>query len=453
MGAADIDGQTDAAIIDPSSQEAFKHACKLLFLDPAKVEEGLTIKYSTAGLEVVKGRWHSDEGMMLLQSLAKAMYDKLFYFIVKRLNSNIAPTQFKSFMAMLDIFGFEVFESNSLEQLFINITNEMLQKNFIDVIFDRELKLYRAEGISAANLEWTTNAEIIEALTAKKASLMTSIEDQCLAPGGADDKIISSAVGQVHTPHTKLYKAKVNPNENFVVAHTIGDIQYNVKGFILKNKDILRAELVEVVQASTDSVANTLFEGVVMERGKLAKGQLIGSQFLTQLTDLMAIINSTEPHFIRCVKPNEEKAPLKYTSSKVLVQLHALSILEALQLRQLGYSYRRPFSEFVYQFRFIDLGVAEDKKMAPVDAARQLLERAALPQGEWQIGKTMVFMKQSGTKMMSNRQREALAAWEPLISAIESTYYRKQRAAQMEHYAVHLTRFQAHARRRLAVKH
>lgn len=94
------------------------------------------------------------------------------------------------------------------------------------------------------------------------------------------------------------------------------------------------------IQASTNIMAKELFAGVVVEKGKGAKGQLIGSQFLNQLESMMNLINSTEPHFVRCVKPNETKRPLEWNAAKVLIQLHSLSILEALQLRKLGYSYR-----------------------------------------------------------------------------------------------------------------
>lgn len=219
--------------------------------------------------------------------------------------------------------------------------------------------MYREEGISSTDLVWTTNQELIDALVSKKASLMTSLEDQCLAPSGSDEKFLSSAhISLKNSP--KLVKPKLASNINFIINHTIGQIMYSATNFLFKNKDVLRAELVEVIQKSPNAVCSQIFDGVIVEKGKLAKGQLIGSQFLGQLTELMTLINvslchllsptpsavpyfsiqSTEPHFIRCVKPNECKTPLKFVPARVLIQLHSLSILEALQLRNLGYSYR-----------------------------------------------------------------------------------------------------------------
>eukprot|EP00918_Siedleckia_nematoides_P093412 GHVU01205023.1.p1 GENE.GHVU01205023.1~~GHVU01205023.1.p1 ORF type:complete len:705 (-),score=155.74 GHVU01205023.1:920-3034(-) len=440
-------GMPDAAILDPATKDTFKRACQLLHLDPDKVEFELINKISQAGGETVKGRWRGDEANVLKESLAKAMYAKLFDWIIVRLNNNIEPANgFKQFMGMLDIFGFEVFKNNSLEQLFINITNEMLQKNFVDIVFERETKLYREEGISAADLKWTTNEEVIDALTSKKASVLAVLEDQCLAPGGNDSKLLSAIFTNLKG-NPKLVRSKLGANINFIVVHTIGDIEYTSIGFLTKNKDVLRAELVKVIQESDCEVTRGLFEGVHVEPGKLAKGQLIGSQFLSQLVSLMTLINSTEPHFVRCVKPNEEKMPLKFTPSKVLIQLHSLSILEALQLRTLGYSYRRPFKEFLHQFRYIDLSLADRSDLEPEKAAYLMLERAGVEKSDYQIGRTMVFLKPDGAKYLARKQRECLAVWAPLVHVLEAVQRRRIYRRKFEKVRGNLVRIQAHFKR------
>jgi len=349
---------------------------------------------------------------------------------------------------MLDIFGFEVFKNNSLEQLFINITNEMLQKNFTDIVFDRESKLYNEEGVSTAQLVFTSNKEVIEVLTTKGKSVLGILEDQCLAPGGNDEKFVGTCKNNLKDS-VKFQAAKVGANINFLIVHTIGAIQYNGDGFLFKNKDVLRPEIMEVVQASPNCVVSKLFEGIVMEKGKMAKGQLIGSQFLAQLQQLMDLINSTEPHFVRCIKPNDTKKPLDWTSSKTLIQLHALSVLEALQLRQLGYSYRRPFKEFLFQFKFIDLSITENPNLDPRTASEKLLQAAKVGGPEVAIGKTMVFLKQQAAKDLTKVQRERLSAWEPLVSVLEAAYAKKRYRRQVAKRIPHLTRVQAHIRRHL----
>eukprot|EP00917_Polyrhabdina_sp_WS-2016_P020972 GHVP01045215.1.p1 GENE.GHVP01045215.1~~GHVP01045215.1.p1 ORF type:complete len:667 (-),score=134.13 GHVP01045215.1:15-2015(-) len=423
-------GLDDAAAISPDQREIFLKAANLMHLDPVRVEEAVTEKITIAGGQTIKGNWRQADGNVLLESLAKAMYDKLFDWIIRRLNTNIQPPEgFGTYMGMLDIFGFEVFANNSLEQLFINITNEMLQKNFVDVVFEKEQKLYKSEGVSSADLIFTSNKEVIDMLSAPKASVMTVLEDQCLAPGGTDEKFVS-AMHSTLGSSPKLLKAKVQGNIKFSIAHTIGDISYTATDFLMKNNDVLRPELVEIVQQSSNVVCKGMFEGVKVERGKLAKGQLIGSQFMRQLTSLMDLINSTEAHFIRCVKPNENKKALDFCPSKTLIQLHSLSILEALQLRAIGFSYRRPFKEFLHQFRYVSLGISLNEKDDPKKLAEDMCKYAELQPEDYAVGHTMLFMKQAGAKSMSNKQREALAALDPpedLVSSLVRVQARLRR--------------------------
>lgn len=449
LGNVDIAGG-DIAHVSPNSKETFRKACSLLFLDPDLVHDGFCVKISSAGGDVVRGYWNEKDAEVLKHSLCKAIYDKLFDWIVRRLNENIQPKHgFTTFLGMLDIFGFEVFATNSLEQLFINITNEMLQKNFIDIVFDKETRLYREEGISTAELVWTSNEDVISMLAGKTRSLMAVLEDQCLAPAPVDEKFVSSAYAALKE-HKKFLPAKVQPNVNFVVVHTIGPIQYTSTGFLAKNMDILRPDLVSVVQKSSNEVVHALFQNVVVQRGKLAKGQLTGSQFLNQLRSLMDLIQSTEPHFIRCVKPNEDKRPLMFTQSKVLVQLCALSVLEALELRNLGFSYRRPFAEFVRQFRFIDLGIASRKTENPSVLAVQLLRKARIPESDYQIGRSMIFLKAHAVKNLTQRQRECMALWDPLVTILEAMILKKWNEKIFEASLPGLRRFQANVRRLIA---
>lgn len=449
----DVGGGVEGSKIADSSRQTFNDAMELCKLDGESVEKEITIKISYAGRNVIEGRFRPDETRMLKDSLAKGLYDKLFDHIILSLNENIKPPQgFKIFCGMLDIFGFEIFKSNSLEQFFINITNEYLQKNFTDIVFEKEQKLYTSEGISSANLEFKSNKLVLEALCDKKNSILSALEDQCLVPSGTDEKFLSAAYNNLKS-NPCLKPAKISGDVNFVVSHTIGDIQYSASGFLFKNKDVLRAELVEVVQKSQSELVSNLFKDVFIERGKMAKGQLIGSQFINSLGTLMSIIDETEPHFIRCVKPNESKKPLDWVASKVLIQLHSLSILEALQLRNLGFSYRRTFSEFIFQFKYCNMEIANDSNTDPQVLAKKMLENANIPADSWAIGKTMVFLSKDAAKKMAQLQREKLAAFEPLVQLLEAVYLRyKLRKEFIKNQLKPLTRIQAQLRRVLDIE-
>lgn len=299
-----IDGQDNAADIPPAGLETLKDACHLLFLDDyQKVADNLRTTVKMIGKDEVTVRVQQHEAVTLCQSLGKAMFDMLFKWIIQTLNKTIQPPEMTVFMGMLDIFGFEVFEANSLEQLLINITNEFLQKNFVDIVFDRvnlhlecsnlvlqESKLYREEGVSTTELVFTDNKDVIECLIGKRASVFASLEDACVAKGGTDQSFYSSMTRSLEANRSFKKPAGGDRDMKFLIVHTIAEIEYSAADFISKNMDLLKAELTEVAQASPNDVVREMFSGIVVERGKLAKGQLIASQFLRQLDQMIGII-------------------------------------------------------------------------------------------------------------------------------------------------------------------
>lgn len=153
----------------------------------------------------------------------------------------------------------------------------------------QETHLYREEGIEFSDIMWTSNHQLLDLLAGKKSSIMALLEDQCLVASGTDEGFVGS-MNTVFKNHRSLVKSKMMIGANFCINHSIGQINYCATGFLFKNKDVLRAELVEIIQHSKNAVAAGMFAGVSMEKGKLAKGQLIGSQFMNQLTELMGII-------------------------------------------------------------------------------------------------------------------------------------------------------------------
>ncbi|ORM41105.1 Myosin-A [Babesia sp. Xinjiang] len=447
IGVTSVDGIDDAAMI--VNKNVFKDACDMLFLDANQLETELTIKVTSAGANQIKGPRKVGDAEVLKTSVCKAVYERLFLWLIRNLNRSIEPESgFKNFIGMLDIFGFEVFKNNSLEQLFINITNEMLQTNFVEIVFKREAALYTSEGISIPELNYTSNTAIIEILCSKGKSILSLLEDQCLAPGGTDENLVSSCNNKLKDS-SKYSPAKVGSKLNFTVVHTIGTIQYNAQSFVFKNKDVLTAELVECVNASPNEMIRSLFENVVVTRGKLAKGQLIGSQFMSQLEALMKLINSTDSHFIRCVKPNETKKPLEFNAVKILVQLHALSIIEALQLRKLGYSYRRPYESFLEQYKYVDLSITNDKSLDPKTASQRLLESVGVSKDQYALGKTMMFLTQKMAKELTVIQRQRLSIWEPITAILDAWISRQSAKQKLLSDVEDIVRLQAHLRRHI----
>ncbi|CDJ58648.1 myosin A, putative [Eimeria maxima] len=439
-------GMPDAAHVTGESLAVLKESASLLFVDPDKLAQNILRKQTKVGNQLLEGPRTYREADMMIKSVAKHVYDQLFAWLVRFLNKTIAPPGgFGVYMGMLDIFGFEVFEHNSLEQLLINITNEHLQKHFIDVIFETETKLYKSEGIPTEALVWTDNAEIMDTLCGPRDSVFAIIEDICLGLRASDEALCGMIVRKLGGKGVVL-PSRRDQRIKFVVRHTIADIEYSCDGFLEKNQDILKKELVDVLKASSNRVMAEMFEGIVVEAGKIGRGSLIASQFLRSLNSMIGLIRQTEPHFIRCLKPNETKRPLEWEGPKVLNQLFSLSILEALQLRQIGYSYRRPFAEFVKRFRWLELGAANsnaDRK----EVALQMLQASGLPEDEWALGKTMVFLKAEAARALERMQTEKMMSLRPIVEFVEAAYRRISLKRNLEAVLPALIRAEAHCRR------
>lgn len=443
-------GVPDAAHLSSETRSILSQCCKLLFLDPAETEREFLFNVKVIGNQSIESPVTLSAAQVNRDSLAKAVYEKLFDWIVLRLNQTIQPPGgFKKFIGMLDIFGFEVFQHNSLEQLLINITNEQLQGAFIQIVFARETELYRAEGIGEAKIEWTDNKVVVDALCGKRDSVLALLEDKSLAPGGTDESIVQGlskclAMSDAWKPGRK------NPRVNFIICHSIADIQYDATGFIFKNKDLLKPELCAILKASKSQVVKDMFKDVVSEKGKLGKGQLIASQFMRSLNALLELIRSTESHFVRCLKPNESKQPKDWNNAKVLGQLFSLSILEALQLKNFTFSYRRPYDAFLKQFEQIDYAVACGSSEER-EKVKMLMARTGIPQDQWALGKTMVFVKPAAIRELTQRMRELMRAWEPVVKVVEAVYKFNKRMQLVNREVPWAIRIQAHVRKAKAM--
>ncbi|PHJ20783.1 myosin c, partial [Cystoisospora suis] len=421
IGAQAAQGVPDAAFLSPGDESVLREACELMRIDEGRLRRTLLVKETKVGGQVIEGLRTKDEAVTSIQSLSKNVYDKLFDWLVKQLNSLISsPGAMSEFIGILDIFGFEVLEVNSLEQALINITNEYLQKHFVDVVFEMETKLYQEEGVPTSALEYTDNLALVNTLCGKQESFFALLEDACLGLKSTDEGFCGTLLRRLK-PTGFFFEGRKDKRLKFIVRHTIADIEYTCEGMLEKNKDFLRKDMMDVINASPDPVTSQLFAGVEIEAGKIGRGTLIASQFLKNLEKMIGIIGQTEAHFIRCLKPNEEKKPLGWNASKVLNQLFSLSILEALQLRQIGYSYRRKFKDFCIHFKWLDLGLV-NSDMDRKTVAAKLLENSGIPQSEWVVGKTMVFVKSDAAKKLEVMQRERLSCFQPLVELLEPAW-------------------------------
>jgi len=262
---------------------------------------------------------------------------------------------------VLDIAGFESFEQNSLEQLWINLSNEHLQNHFNNHVFKMELEDYNAEGISLEGcMDFQDNSDII-ALLDSKGSVLAMLDEELSVPK-ATDATYGAKVVKAHEKHPRFVKPKF-AGTSFGIRHFAGEVTYSLEGWMEKNVDKPPDEATKLFQSSSNKIVQEIGEAIAVEvaeaaaasggRGGGKKTKTVSLSFRQSLSSLVQKLNQAEPHFIRCVKPNAEKVPEKFTSKLVMDQLNCSGVFEAVRIRQSGFSTRMPFSEFIGRYRII----------------------------------------------------------------------------------------------------
>ena len=439
-----------------TTTDTLEHVARNLRLTTAELDTALRFRSVTIRGETSMIPLNRTETIDNRDALAKALYDRLFNWIVERLNKTLYKetddsdnnNKVKS-IGILDIFGFEIFEQNLFEQFCINYANEKLQQHFNTHIFAMEMQLYADEGINATSVEFCDNIGCVE-LIESKMGIIKMLEEETMLPQGSDKSLIEKM-------HNKFYHEKKPPGKNkyydiikkspniFVVKHYAGDVQYDSDGMLAKTKDklhdlmdstarksqhdvivdmwdilekndLLRQRELAAIQAEQEAANGAKSTGktmqMTMSRKKVSS---LGTQFSQQLQLLMATLNACQPHFIRCIKPNPSKRQNLFDSRMVLTQLSYAGLFEAIKVRKSGFSYRKVYSDMLKEYRVL-CSAAELASMARLasDRARveQLLNgvlKGKVDSGEWQSGKTRVFMRNGQRLVLAALKDEAVA--------------------------------------------
>jgi myosin heavy subunit len=314
--------------------------------------------------------------------LAKAAYDRLFSWVVDRVNeASKAESDTMSFIGVLDIFGFEIFELNSFEQLCINLANEKLQSHFNGHIFKLEQQIYLEEELKIDKIEFVDNQECLDLIEKKPKGILPMLDEECVVPKGSDMSLIQKLT-ETHRKSPFFEKPRKKGQEStFVVNHYAGGVAYGIDNFLDKNRDVLQPDVQSFMAGSKNSLVKTLFPPPAPKRGR---APTLGGQFKKSLQELYDKLMSTEPHFIKCVKPNTIKQPAVFDSKFTLRQLQYLGLLEVIRIRRLGYPVRRDPADFYQRYTCLDDGAAKN--------AQELAQKIGTAD-QWQMGKTKLFMK------------------------------------------------------------
>ncbi|VAH16717.1 unnamed protein product [Triticum turgidum subsp. durum] len=392
---------------DDKSQFHLRTAAELFMCDEKSLEESLCKRVMVTRGESIVRNLDSRAAALSRDALARMVYSRLFDWLVNKINTTIGqdPTS-KLLIGVLDIYGFESFKTNSFEQFCINLTNEKLQQHFNQHVFKMEQEEYTKEEIDWSYIQFVDNQEILDLIEKKPGGIIALLDETCMLRNSNHETFAE-----------KLYqKFKDNPHfsrpkfsrSDFTIHHYAGNVTYQTDLFLDKNIDYAVNEHQDLLHASTSPFVSSLFppSEESTKSNKSTKFTSIGSSFKQQLQGLLETLSSTEPHYMRCIKPNNVLKPAIFENSNVLQQLRCGGVLEAIRISCLGYPTRRTFEEFVDRFSVLRpevLGLCYDE----VTATNMVLEKVNLT--GYQLGKTKVFLRAGQMAELDARRTEVLS--------------------------------------------
>ncbi|KAJ1961667.1 class II myosin [Dipsacomyces acuminosporus] len=355
--------------------------------------------------------------------LAKAIYDRLFDWIVMRVNRAMQAREASSYIiGVLDIYGFEIFQQNSFEQLCINYVNEKLQQIFIELTLKAEQEEYVREQIKWTPIDYFNNKIVCDLIEAKRPpGVFAAMNDAC-ATAHADPKAADSSLSQrltmcSHSKHFELFDGK------FTVKHYAGDVTYSIIGMTDKNKDQLLRDHLELCKSSGSAFLQGLFPEPLDQDSK-KRPPTASDRIKQSANELVTKLMQSQPSYIRTIKPNENKSPTEFDDKRVLHQVKYLGLCENIRIRRAGFAYRQTFEKFVERFYLLSSATSYagdyiwtgDSKSACV----QIFKDTNIAPEEWQIGTTKAFIRHPETLWALETMRERY--WHNMAVRIQRTW-------------------------------
>ncbi len=395
--------------------QALATAARLMGVKPEEIVSALTCRQLTAGMNhQVTVYLTAEQANHSRDALAKAIYAALFQWIVQRTNTSIgnepsgqqtsmSTTGEHAFIGLLDIFGFESFKDNFFEQFLINYANEVLQQQFNDFVFRQEQEEYFREQIEWSFIEFPDNLACIELIEKKPNSIIPTLDEQCLIGRATDDRYARELYKKCEGGDRFVVSNRMRVDHQFQIRHYAGDVVYTSAGIIEKNRDTFGQEGVDLLLGSTSEMVQCMGEieasaphkgkpqgmvragsqigvqrtssqaglkrciskrtlrrpNVPQNRRSIIGAKSLGSQFKDDLNSLVRDVNMTHPHYIRCIKPNDDLKPNIFKNKRIEEQLRNAGVLEVVRVARAGFPVRLGIEEFVDRYGMVAVTAVE----------------------------------------------------------------------------------------------
>ena len=383
--------------------------CELLGLETSKVAQWLCNRKIVTSSETVVKPMTRPQAINARDALAKKIYAHLFDFIVEQINQALHFSgKQHTFIGVLDIYGFETFDVNSFEQFCINYANEKLQQQFNLHVFKLEQEEYMKEDIPWTLIDFYDNQPVIDLIEAKMG-ILELLDEECLLPHGTDENWLQKLYNNFVNKNSLFEKPRMS-NSSFIIQHFADKVEYQCEGFLEKNRDTVYDMLVEILRASKFHLCAAFFQESpvpsspfgAMITVKSAKQVIkpntkhfrttVGNKFRSSLYLLMETLNATTPHYVRCIKPNDEKMPFEFDSKRIVQQLRACGVLETIRISAQSYPSRWTYLEFYSRYGILmtqqELSLSDKKEVCKV-----VLHRLIQDSNQYQFGRTKIFFR------------------------------------------------------------
>lgn len=433
IGNTKISASRNDSSLSPSEPSLVK-ACRLLGINSGEFAKWIMKKQLVTRGEKIMSNLTQQQAIVVRDSVAKFLYSSLFDWLVENINRGLATeevlAQAKTFIGVLDIYGFEHFAKNSFEQFCINYANEKLQQEFNAHVFKLEQEEYLREEIDWTFIDFSDNQPCID-LIEGKLGVLALLDEESRLPMGSDEQFVTKLHHNFAAEKSKAYKKPRFGKSAFTVCHYALDVTYESDGFIEKNRDTVPDEQMELLRSSTNPFISEILDAAIRAREKDSGGvakpatattagrrpgatagrkPTLGGIFKGSLIDLMHTINSTDVHYIRCIKPNEAKEAWKFEGPMVLSQLRACGVLETIRISCAGYPTRWTYEEFAMRYYMLirsNSWTPEIRNMANAILSKAFGEESR-QKGQYQFGLTKIFFRAGMLATMENLRTKRL---------------------------------------------
>ncbi|XP_057380149.2 myosin heavy chain, muscle-like isoform X7 [Daphnia carinata] len=452
---------------EPDGTVEGEKVAKMMGVDgPALYMNLLKPKIKVGNEFVTQGR-NVNQVVYSVGAMAKAIFDRLFKWLVKRVNETLETGQKRvQFIGVLDIAGFEIFDFNGFEQLCINFTNEKLQQFFNHHMFVLEQEEYKKEGIDWVFMDFGMDLQACIELMEKPMGVLSILEEESMFPK-ATDKTFADKLNNNHLGKSACFVKPKPPKPgcqeaHFAIGHYAGTVPYNITGWLEKNKDPLNDTVVDQFKKGSNKLVQEIFadhpgqsggkeEAKGGKRGKGGGFATVSSAYREQLNGLMKTLHSTQPHFIRCIIPNEFKQPGVIDSHLVMHQLTCNGVLEGIRICRKGFPNRMVYPDFKHRYMIL---APNEMKAEPDErkAGKVCLETIKLDPDWYRIGHTKVFFKAGVLGQLEEMRDDKLAKIITWLQSVIRGYHTRKQYKQLQDQRVALCVVQRNLRKYLQMR-